>query len=217
MVPPELGLAHNGGGGGHGGGGGGAGHGFGGGGSGRRGFGTSLAGIRGRGFAPGFSGTRGFAGRGVFGRGDHGRFDDRGFHGRARDFRGRRFGDFDGGFFDFGFYGVGYPDYYPYPYYNNDAYLGADNPGNYQSPSSDRVASVVQFALGTRGYYRGPSDGVIGSASRRAIRSFQTDQGLPVTGSIDKKLLRALRIGRKTGLGGFGCELRCLIKHTKRG
>jgi peptidoglycan hydrolase-like protein with peptidoglycan-binding domain len=57
------------------------------------------------------------------------------------------------------------------------------------------VTSFVQSALGKRGYYRGPIDGVIGAGSRRAIRNFQTDQGLPVTGSIDRKLLGALRIG----------------------
>jgi hypothetical protein len=132
-------------------------------------------------------------------RGDRGRFGDRGFRGRDRDFGGRRFGDF----VDFGFYGFGYPDYYqydypyyyPYSYYNYDVYLGVDNSGDYRSYRSDEMASVVQSALGKRGYYRGPSDGVIGPASRRAVRSFQIDQGLPVTGSIDRKLLGALRIG----------------------
>jgi Putative peptidoglycan-binding domain-containing protein len=57
------------------------------------------------------------------------------------------------------------------------------------------MAPLVQSALDKRGYYRGPIDGVIGAGSRRAIRSFQTDQGLPVTGSIDRKLIKALRIG----------------------
>jgi peptidoglycan hydrolase-like protein with peptidoglycan-binding domain len=57
------------------------------------------------------------------------------------------------------------------------------------------VTSVVQSELSRRGYYQGPIDGVIGAGSRRAIRSFQTDQGLPVTGAIDGKLLSALRVG----------------------
>jgi Putative peptidoglycan binding domain len=157
----------------------------------------------GRGFSPRFNGTRAFADRGVFGRGDHGRFGDRGFRGRDRGFRDRRFRDFDGDFFDFGFYGFGYPDYYqydypyyyPYPYYNYDTFLDVDNSADYRSPTSGEVASIVQSALGKRGYDRGPIDGVIGAGSRRAVRSFQTDQGLPVTGSIDNKLLRALRIG----------------------
>jgi Putative peptidoglycan binding domain len=184
-----------------------SGRGFGRGGFGGHGFNTSFADVSGRGFGSGFRGARGFADRGVFGRGDHGRFGDRGFRGRDRDFRDRRFRDFDGDFFDFGFYGFGYPYYYPYDYYPYDypyyysypfysygAYLGADDSGDYQSPKSGKVASLVQSALGQRGYYRGPIDGVIGAGSRRAIRNFQTDQGLPVNGSIDSKLIKALRI-----------------------
>jgi membrane-bound lytic murein transglycosylase B len=58
-----------------------------------------------------------------------------------------------------------------------------------------RRTTGVQSALTKRGYYRGPIDGIIGAASRRAIRAFQTDQGLPVTGLIDRKLLTALQRG----------------------
>jgi peptidoglycan hydrolase-like protein with peptidoglycan-binding domain len=60
---------------------------------------------------------------------------------------------------------------------------------------SSLVTSVVQTELRERGYYQGPITGVIDADSRRAIRSFQTDRRLPVTGSIDSKLLSALRIG----------------------
>jgi hypothetical protein len=216
VVFPELSLAH--GGGGHGGGGGGGGHGFGGGGFGghgfggggfgghgfgRGGFGASGAGFSGRGFGSGFSGTRGFAGRGFSGWGDRGRFGDRGFRGRDRGFRDRGFRDFEGDSCDFGFYGFGYPDYYQYdypyyysyPYYNYNAYLGVDNSGDYRRSAAGDVTSVVQSELSKRGYYQGPIDGVLGAGSRRAIRSFQTDQRLPITGSIDRKLLSALRVG----------------------
>jgi hypothetical protein len=146
---------------------------------------------------------------------DHGRLGDRGFRGRDRDFRDRRFRDFDRGFFDFGFSGFGYPYYdpyyYPYGYsyyypnddssydpysdYGYDAYLGANNSAVRRSSKTDEVASLVQSALAKRGYYRGPIDGVIGTRSRRAIRDFQNEQGLPVTGSIDVKLIKILRIG----------------------
>jgi hypothetical protein len=163
--------------------------------------------VSGRGFGSAVRGTRGFADRGVFGRVDHGRFGDRGFRGRDRDFRDRRFRDFDRGFFDFGFSGFSYPYYDPYYYpyddspydpysdYGYDAYLGANNSAVRRSSKSDEVASLVQSALAKRGYYRGPIDGVIGTRSRRAIRGFQNDQGLPVTGSIDGKLIKTLRIG----------------------
>ncbi|MEY2605606.1 MAG: hypothetical protein QOH31_3422 [Verrucomicrobiota bacterium] len=158
----------------------------------------SGAGFSGRGFGSGFNGTHGFAGRGFSGRGDRGRFGDRGFRGRDRGF-----GDFEGDSFDFGFYGFGYPDYYQYdypyyysyPYYNYNAYLGVDNSGDYRRSATSDVTSVVQSELSKRGYYQGPIDGVLGAGSRRAIRSFQTDQRLPITGSIDRKLLSALRVG----------------------
>jgi hypothetical protein len=209
-VWPEIGLAHGGGGGGGGGhGGGGGGHGFGGGGGGHAfvgggghefGGAHAFGGFTGR---PGFSGTRGFSTGRFSGRGDHGRFGDHGFRGRDRDFRDRRFRDFDGDSFDFGFYGFGYPDYYPYnypydyayPYYNYDPYQGVDNSGDYRTSRSGDVISAVQSALMKRGYYRGPIDGVIGASSRRAIRTFQANQGLPVTGLIDRKLISALQLG----------------------
>jgi peptidoglycan hydrolase-like protein with peptidoglycan-binding domain len=57
------------------------------------------------------------------------------------------------------------------------------------------VGSAVQSALTKRGYYRGPIDGVIGASSRRAIRAFQANQGSPVTGLIDRKLISALQLG----------------------
>jgi hypothetical protein len=170
---PAAAFAHGGeGGGGHGGGGGG--HGFGGGGG--RGFGGGRA-FTSRGFSPGFSGTRGF-----FGHGDHGRLGDRGFHGRDHDFRDRRFRDFGGDFFDFGSTGFGYPDYYPYyyPYDNYDGYLS--------------VERAVQEELAELGYYNGPVDGTISSATQRAIRWFQSVAKIPVTGRIDSATLRALQI-----------------------
>jgi peptidoglycan hydrolase-like protein with peptidoglycan-binding domain len=74
-------------------------------------------------------------------------------------------------------------------------YLGADQSVDYGTSRSGEATSVVQSALSKRGYYRGPIDGVIGAGSRRAIRAFQSDQGLPVTGLIDRKLLTALQLG----------------------
>jgi peptidoglycan hydrolase-like protein with peptidoglycan-binding domain len=56
----------------------------------------------------------------------------------------------------------------------------------------------VQSELAQRGYYHGPTDGVIGADSREAIRAFQAAQGLPITGMIDPKLLKALGIKYKT-------------------
>lgn len=57
------------------------------------------------------------------------------------------------------------------------------------------LAADVQEALKRRGYYRGGIDGDIGPASRSAIRAYQSDRGLSVTGRIDRSLLEALGIG----------------------
>lgn len=58
----------------------------------------------------------------------------------------------------------------------------------------DSLASDVQSALRRRGYYYGPVDGDIGPGSRAAIRAYQRDRGLAVTGRIDSSLLRSLGI-----------------------
>ncbi|MDQ3620938.1 MAG: peptidoglycan-binding protein [Verrucomicrobiota bacterium] len=65
---------------------------------------------------------------------------------------------------------------------------------SYEEPASRRYAPVrsleidVQMALRRAGYYRGPIDGAIGPGSRNAIREFQVDNGLAVTGRIDRGL-----------------------------
>ena len=50
----------------------------------------------------------------------------------------------------------------------------------------------VQHLLAARGYYNGAVDGIAGRRTRAAIRRFQRDAGLPVTGVPDQGLLRAL-------------------------
>jgi peptidoglycan hydrolase-like protein with peptidoglycan-binding domain len=51
---------------------------------------------------------------------------------------------------------------------------------------------LVQGALARRGYYDGQIDGVAGPGTRSAIREFQHDNGLPVTGRIDSQLVQSL-------------------------
>lgn len=57
-----------------------------------------------------------------------------------------------------------------------------------------REIGSVQQALNARGYSAGPADGVMGPATRNAIRTFQVDAGDPVTGRIDRQLLTRLNI-----------------------
>lgn len=52
----------------------------------------------------------------------------------------------------------------------------------------------VQRALRRRGYYFGDVDGDIGPRSRAAIRDYQADHRLPITGRVDGPLLRSLGI-----------------------
>ena len=58
--------------------------------------------------------------------------------------------------------------------------------------SSDNTGAAVQSELARRGYYHGSIDGAIGPMSSRAIARYQSDRGLPVTGSITSSLLRSL-------------------------
>jgi hypothetical protein len=78
------------------------------------------------------------------------------------------------------------------PTYSSSRYY----PSSYsRAGSSDDLAIDVQRALRRSGHYYGDIDGDIGPESRAAIREYQRDRGLPVTGRIDNSLLRSLRIG----------------------
>jgi Putative peptidoglycan binding domain len=140
---------------------------------------------------------------------DHGRFfDHHRFADHGRFFDHHRFADHDRFFrhhrehffvgFDFVAFGYPwwYPDWYWYPYDYYD-YYGYDNEPTYDYQYWQNLAMSVQSELARRGYYHGAVDGVIGPSSRQAIEAFQSAQGLPATGLIDPKLLKALRISYK--------------------
>jgi Putative peptidoglycan binding domain len=107
-------------------------------------------------------------------------------------------------FFAFNFVAFGYPwwypdwYWYPYPYWYPYDYSYSDYGPAYDYQYWNNLAVSVQSGLAQRGYYHGAIDGDIGSGSRQAIRAFQAAQGLPVTGLIDPKLLKALGIKYKT-------------------
>ena len=189
-----------------------------GGGGGSRGGGPAFAGGR------GFGAFHGPMGRGGWNHGNWagGNWSHGGWH--HGDFRHDHFHDGRHIIFVSGFGGWGpwwgypwwwdYPPYYYsyyYPYYGDPYYggsYGGPDPSyggrayyrmsgeatySYRtSPGGENTA--VQLALRRQGYYRGPIDGDIGPASERAIRSFQRDNDLPVTGTVDSNLLRALRV-----------------------
>ncbi len=111
---------------------------------------------------------------------------------------------------DYSYYGDPYyygdPSYYGDPGYSyypgnsgqgNYVYRGqavAGNPRYSYSTTPGNEDTAVQIALKRRGYYQGQIDGQLGDASRAAIRRFQSNNDLPVTGEVDSKLLQSLRI-----------------------
>lgn len=98
-----------------------------------------------------------------------------------------------GGFVGAGLYGWPYYYGYGYPYgYGYGSYYGSGYASGYNGES---IAVDVQSALADLGYYNGPVDGVLGAQSRRAIARFQARNGMQPTGSIDQRLVNALRRG----------------------
>lgn len=53
------------------------------------------------------------------------------------------------------------------------------------TPQSDPVVRQIQGILQERGYDPGPLDGALGKKTREALRLFQKDHHLAVTGEID--------------------------------
>jgi hypothetical protein len=61
-----------------------------------------------------------------------------------------------------------------------------------QSPKVYEQTVQLQAALRKLGYYTGSIDGLMGPATQAAIRTFQIDHDLSVTGKVDDKLQKAL-------------------------
>ena len=83
-----------------------------------------------------------------------------------------------------------YPAYGYDPYYSRYVYDGPIY--GYGNVAPGDVTAEVQRALANQGYYAGPTDGIIGPMTRRAIRRFQIDHGLAVTTAIDQATLQSL-------------------------
>lgn len=146
-------------------------------------------------------------------RGDGNRGDGNRGHWRGGPFHrgGSRVNFYFGGF---GYPYFGYPYYWGAPYYGYGygypvgAYYTYDPRGVYQGQvvnptraTNDgggkevSVASRVQQELAAAGYYRGAIDGIIGDGTRRAIRNYERNNGLPVDGRIDDQLLSTMGLG----------------------
>ncbi len=91
---------------------------------------------------------------------------------------------------------------------NTDSGPSYDNGGGYGQPEPYQAAPVVgaapslmqvytvtvQQELARRGYDPGRIDGVLGAQTQSAIRDFQEDNGLPVTGEVSLELVNYLRL-----------------------
>lgn len=84
------------------------------------------------------------------------------------------------------------PAYYDAPYYYDRPYYGRSVAVG-REVASDLTVDA-QRALARKGYYRGPIDGDLGPGSRAAIRAWQADCGLAVTGRLDTATLRSLAL-----------------------
>ena len=65
-----------------------------------------------------------------------------------------------------------------------------------QGVVSGQGGIVVEDALADNGYDPGRIDGIIDSETRAAIREFQRDRDLAVTGTMDRETEKELRISR---------------------
>lgn len=58
--------------------------------------------------------------------------------------------------------------------------------------TTQSLVTSVQAALENEGYDPGPIDGLLGNQTEEAIEDYQSDNGLYVTGEIDRPLLESL-------------------------
>lgn len=96
---------------------------------------------------------------------------------------------------DYGYYPYG--AYYDSPYYDDSYATNEYSPAAYTDQSSyanGAHVSDVQRALAREGYYDGAIDGTLGPSTRNALRRYQRDHGLSVTGNIDHSVTQALRL-----------------------
>lgn len=68
-----------------------------------------------------------------------------------------------------------------------DRLQASEGPGDTQS--RQELVRTVQAELNDLGYNGGPTDGVFGPTTRNAVRAYQADNNLPVTGEVTQSLL----------------------------
>jgi peptidoglycan hydrolase-like protein with peptidoglycan-binding domain len=82
--------------------------------------------------------------------------------------------------------------------------------GAAQAATDRENVMAVQQALNARGYSAGVADGVMGNSTRNAIRTYEADAGMAITGRVTPELLDRLGISTSTGATaetGTGTEM----------
>lgn len=96
-----------------------------------------------------------------------------------------------------------YPDqsqgggYYDSGVYQTEVY---DDPNGYsgQSQADDSIIVAAQERLARQGYYRGETDGVLSAEMHKAIRRYQSTNGLRQTGDLDSDTLAVMGLSKGT-------------------
>jgi len=162
---------------------------------------ASHGGSVGRSFSGGSFGSRPSFAYGGHGYGGHGYGG--GGYGYRGGYRYGGYGGYRGGYggYIIGGYGYGgsYPYYYypsyGYDYYPSGSYYSGSSYGDSSDANNDgSVNTAVQQDLAHEGYYQGKIDGVAGPATQAAISAYQKDNGLTVTGTVNKALLKSMGI-----------------------
>ena len=87
------------------------------------------------------------------------------------------------------------------------------NAASYKKGSSGATVSQIQNVLKSRGFYTGAVDGVFGSKTEQAVKSFQRAVGLTVDGKVGTNTLKALGIsGGGEGVKSGSADLALLAR-----
>ena len=94
-----------------------------------------------------------------------------------------------------------YPDqsqgYYDSGVYQTQAY---DDPNGYSDESQSDYSTIAaaQERLALQGYYRGETDGVLSPDMQKAVRRYQSTNGLRQTGYLDSDTLAVMGLSKTT-------------------
>lgn len=98
------------------------------------------------------------------------------------------------------------PDYAPPPTVRQPPTVGAFDGTPYETAPPEvqqRIVLGAQTILARGGYYRSGIDGVFGSGTAAAVRTYQASVGLEPTGRLDMDTLAALGLLREQNRAGF--------------